>query len=169
MTQGIVRISREELSNRLFPKHLSSISIFETKLLIIISQQRDLPGGPVIKNPSSNARHMSSIPGQGTKISHALGQLSLLTATPEPVNCGAHTPQPERSLQWRSRMPQPRPAAAKCNKHINKQINKISQQSVLGIQNTTLSKIEKMPLSWSLQSTGERQTILKCMYILASK
>ena len=57
----------------------------------MISQQRDLLGGPVIKNPSSNARHVSLIPGQGIKISHALEQLSLLTATTEPVNYKAHT------------------------------------------------------------------------------
>ena len=37
---------------------------------------RDFPGGPVVKNPPSNAGHMGSIPGQGTKIPHATGQLS---------------------------------------------------------------------------------------------
>ena len=36
----------------------------------------DFPGGPVVKNPPSNAGDMGSIPGQGTKIPHATGQLS---------------------------------------------------------------------------------------------
>ena len=40
---------------------------------------RDLPGGPVVKNPPCNARDMSSIPGQGTKTPHATVQLSLCT------------------------------------------------------------------------------------------
>ena len=33
---------------------------------------RDFPGGPVVKNSPSIARGMSSIPGQGAKISHTL-------------------------------------------------------------------------------------------------
>ena len=37
---------------------------------------QDFPGGPVIKNPLSNARDAGSIPGWGTKIPHAVGQLS---------------------------------------------------------------------------------------------
>ena len=43
---------------------------------------RDFPGGPVVKNPPYNAGNAGSIPGQGTKIPHAAGQLSLhATAT----------------------------------------------------------------------------------------
>ena len=39
---------------------------------------RDFLGGPMIKNPPSNAGDMGSAPGpQGTKIPNALGQLSL--------------------------------------------------------------------------------------------
>ena len=37
---------------------------------------RNFPGGPVVKNPPSNAGDVGSIPGQGTKIPHASGQLS---------------------------------------------------------------------------------------------
>ena len=37
----------------------------------------DIPGGPVLKNPPSNTRDVSSIPGLGTKIAYATGQLSL--------------------------------------------------------------------------------------------
>ena len=36
----------------------------------------DFFGGPVIKNPPSTAGDMASILGQGTKIPHAVGQLS---------------------------------------------------------------------------------------------
>ena len=33
--------------------------------------QRDIPDGPVVKNPHSNAGDVGSIPGQEAKISHA--------------------------------------------------------------------------------------------------
>ena len=55
---------------------------------------RDFPGGPVVKNPPSNAGDASSIPGRGTKIPYAAGQLSLCS--------GACTPQQRfRVLQLR--------------------------------------------------------------------
>ena len=37
---------------------------------------RDFPGGPVVQNPSFNSGEVGSIPGRGTKIPHAAGQLS---------------------------------------------------------------------------------------------
>ena len=40
---------------------------------------------PVVKNPPSNAGDAGSIPGQGTKIPHAAGQLSPHAATTEPA------------------------------------------------------------------------------------
>ena len=43
----------------------------------------DFPGGPVVKNPPSNARDMGLIPGQGTKIPYASEQLSPHTTTRE--------------------------------------------------------------------------------------
>ena len=51
-----------------------------------------LPGGPVVKNPPSNAMDAASIPGQGTEISHAAGQMSPRTTTTEPLrrNYRAH-------------------------------------------------------------------------------
>ena len=58
-----------------------SISIFIRNLY------RDFPGGPVVKNLPSNAGNRSSIPGQGTKIPHAMGQLSLHAEAKKPV-CG---------------------------------------------------------------------------------
>ena len=47
------------------------------------SKGGDFPGGPVAKNPPSNAWDMGSIPGQGTKIPHAAGLLSPHAATRE--------------------------------------------------------------------------------------
>ena len=48
----------------------------------------DLPGGPVVKNLPSKTGDMGCIPGQGTKIPHAMGQLThALLLIPHP---GAH-------------------------------------------------------------------------------
>ena len=54
---------------------------------------RDFPGGPVVKNPPSNAGDTGLIPGPGTKIPHVVGQLSPRTATTESACCNykAHT------------------------------------------------------------------------------
>ena len=57
-------------------------------------QNWHFPGGPVVKNPPINAGDEGSIPGQGTKMSHASGQLSPCTATTEPE------PQLERSPHY---------------------------------------------------------------------
>ena len=38
--------------------------------------QGDFPGGPVVKNLPANAEDMDLISGPGTKIPHAIGQLS---------------------------------------------------------------------------------------------
>ena len=47
---------------------------------------RDFPGGPVVKNPPCNAGDVGSIPGQGTKILHAVElKLSPCTTKKEPV------------------------------------------------------------------------------------
>ena len=45
------------------------------------------PGGPVVKNLPSNARDEGLIPGGGTKMPQATGQLSLQVTTTEP---GSH-------------------------------------------------------------------------------
>ena len=44
---------------------------------------RDFPGGPVVKNPPSNTGDAGSIPGWGTQIPQATGQLSQYAATRE--------------------------------------------------------------------------------------
>ena len=61
------------------------------------------------KDPPPDEGDSGSIPGQGTKIPHSAGQLSLRAATTEPT--ALHSPQLERSLYFsrkRSRMTQQR-------------------------------------------------------------
>ena len=55
----------------------------------------DFIGGPVVKNLPSSAGDVGSIPGPGTKIPHAAGQLSPHAATTEPGCSGARLPQLE--------------------------------------------------------------------------
>ena len=62
--------------------------------------RRDFPGGPVVKNLSYNAEDADSIPGQGTKIPHAAGQLcphaqllSLCASTKETACCKLQSPR----------------------------------------------------------------------------
>ena len=45
----------------------------------------DFPSGPVAKNPPSIAGDAGLIPGWGTKIPHAAGQLSPCATTTEPT------------------------------------------------------------------------------------
>ena len=47
----------------------------------------DFPGGPVVNNLPFNSGDAGSIPGQGTKIPHAVEQLSLRATTTEPTHC----------------------------------------------------------------------------------
>ena len=48
-----------------------------------IKKSWDLPGGPVVKNPPAGAGDTGLIPGLGTKIQHAMGQLGLCVRTTE--------------------------------------------------------------------------------------
>ena len=57
----------------------------------------DFPGGPVVKNLPSSAGNMGSIPGWGTRIPHAMGQLSQHTTTTEFLRSGAPMPRLERT------------------------------------------------------------------------
>ena len=52
---------------------------------------RDFPGGPVVQKLPSDAGGVGSIPGQGTKIPHAMGQLSPHTATTEATHLSQRT------------------------------------------------------------------------------
>ena len=49
-------------------------------VITVSGPYRDFPGGPVVKNLPSNAGDMGPILGRGTKIPHAVGQLSPCTA-----------------------------------------------------------------------------------------
>ena len=66
----------------------------------------DFPDGPMIENSPPKAGDVGSIPGLGTKISHAVGQLSLCTATTEPMCSRARAPKLEKAC-----VPQQRPRA----------------------------------------------------------
>ena len=47
----------------------------------------DFPGGPIVKNLPCNAGDVGSVPGQGTKIPLAPGQLSPQATTREKAMC----------------------------------------------------------------------------------
>ena len=64
-------------SNFIFMKKFSESQNGNKKM------HRDFPGGPVVKNLPSNAGHAGSIPSQGTKIPHAVRQLSPHAPTTE--------------------------------------------------------------------------------------
>ena len=73
---------------------------------------RDFPGSPVVKIAPCNTGDAGLIPGQGTKISHVVGQLSLSATTREEKSmcCNKDPAQPKQILgregdmagmQWR--------------------------------------------------------------------
>ena len=70
-----------------------------------LKQCRDLPGGPVVKNLPCNTGDPGSIPGQGTKVPQATGQLSPEATQKRPI-----------MIQGRSQVPHLRPNTAKENK-----------------------------------------------------
>ena len=51
------------------------------------------------RNSPSNAEDLSSIPGQGTKISPAAGQLSPRATTTDALSPRAHAPKQEKITQ----------------------------------------------------------------------
>ena len=66
------------------------------------TKPRDFSGGPVVKNPPSNAGAPGSVAGRGTKIPQAAGQQSPRAATTEPTHHSyrACTPQPLSLCVW---------------------------------------------------------------------
>ena len=61
----------------------------------------DFPGGPEVKNMLYKAGDTGSIPGQGTKIPHAVGQLGLRAETREAFSCHSEEPeQPKKKKEW---------------------------------------------------------------------
>ena len=61
--------------------------------LLLNFHSRDFPGGPVVKNLPSKAGDTGSIPGWGTKIPHATGQLN---PAPQLLSLRATTTEPAR-------------------------------------------------------------------------
>ena len=59
----------------------------------------NFPGGPVVKNLPSNARDAGSIPGQGTRIPRAAGQLSPPPTTRESLWCHNEDPAQNKKQQ----------------------------------------------------------------------
>ena len=106
---------REESVNHYFPQEVTPIqkdkvyfrqettgtNIQSKKLCKKKKQNRDFPGGPVVKNPLLNADVTSLIAGWETKTPWATEQLSLCATTEEPAH------------QQRARVPPPRPSAAR--------------------------------------------------------
>ena len=91
------RLSNWTTTTTAFYKRIHYISVSES-LLYTRNQRRDFPAGPVVKNPPSNAGDVGSIPGEGTKIPHAVEQLSWSAATAEPASSRACAPQLEETL-----------------------------------------------------------------------
>ena len=54
----------------------SRVTTYSVSLSSINKYHWDFPGGPVIKSLPSNAGGAGLIPGWGTKIPHAMGQLA---------------------------------------------------------------------------------------------
>ena len=55
-------------------------------------RKRDFSDGPVVKNPPSIEGDMSLIPGQGTRIPHAVGHLSPHDSTRQkPAGCSGQS------------------------------------------------------------------------------
>ena len=69
--------------------------MFISNLYIIY---RDFPGSSVVKNSLGNVGDVGLIAAQGTKIPHALGQLSLLTTSRESVSLEERSCMPQLSL-----------------------------------------------------------------------
>ena len=75
-------------------------------LKLIKDSYRDFPGSLMVKNLPYNAGDMGLIPGQGTKIPHATGQLSPCATTTEPMHPGACAPQLKKRKKSKIHTPQ---------------------------------------------------------------
>ena len=81
---------------------------------------RDFPGGPVVKNLPSNAGDAGLIPGQGTKIPRATGQLSPCATTTELACLNKRARMPQTTEPMRPGAPAPQlqsPCALEPTRH----------------------------------------------------
>ena len=66
---------------------------------------KDFPGGPVVKNPPCNAGDAGSIPGQETKVPHAVDQLSTLHCDYWAHPLWVHVPHTTREYVLQRKIP----------------------------------------------------------------
>ena len=113
-TQTLQKIASDPIIRKLFPFQLP----FNTSYGLQDKQRwRGFPGGPVVKNLPSSAGSVDSIPGWGTKIPHATGQVSLYTHDYRARTLQLGTPvrcrESSCKRQWRSHVPSLRLDAAR--------------------------------------------------------
>ena len=70
-----------QMVNKMWHTHTRDYYLIKTR------NKGDFSGGPVAKNLPSNAGDKGLIPGQGTKIPCAVGQLSPRATTKDPACC----------------------------------------------------------------------------------
>ena len=90
-----------------FPPFREDRAVSTKQYILIKCDGRDLPGGSVVKNPPSNAGDSGLIPGPGTKIPDASGQLSPFSSVQFSHSVESDSLQPH-GLQL-SRLPCPSP------------------------------------------------------------
>ena len=95
---------------------------------IRIQMNRGFPSGPVVKNLPPNAGDTGLIPGQGTKIPHAMGQLSPHTAT--------RIPLVTIRTQWRRRQWHPTPVLLPGKSHGQRNLEGCSPRGHWGSDTT---------------------------------
>ena len=78
------------VSKKWAPSCMNCGSLMKEKDTLKTDQVRDFPGGPVVKNLPASAGDTGSSPGLGTKIPHAVGQLSLRATATEAREPRAH-------------------------------------------------------------------------------
>ena len=69
-----------------------------------LKTKQNFPDDPVVKGTSASAAHTGLIPGPGTKVPRAVGQLSLSATTTEPMHSRAHAHWSLHMLQRRFRV-----------------------------------------------------------------
>ena len=79
-TSALRLVSNVQIQHIIHPSDMRFLKYNSAQLISGIptsTLSMGLPGGPVVQSPPCSARDAGSIPGQGTKIPHAMEQLSL--------------------------------------------------------------------------------------------
>ena len=85
--EHVIQESNQHGSCNVFYDLVSEVTVTSTIFYSLEKSYWDFSGGPVVKNPPCNAGDMGLIPGRGTRIPYAAGQLSPHTTAREPVCC----------------------------------------------------------------------------------